>query len=447
MAYVKHAPQADNKKKIALATICVLLVLTIFTAVVGLLGMNVSADGLYKLIPWIPSLSTGWYRALPPNLDFGTGIYNVYTAPKAEGVTDADYTAGLIDTVNTIKQRFTLLGIRGLVAREGDEAIRVTVAAADYSADLFTLVSSKADVTFVDPQGNTFMANEHIKSANFGKATSTATTYSLQFTFTDEGKQLLADKTAAAAAGSAVAITVNIDGASIGTITANQPITGGTALISGIELATAQKYSIQLNSGNLAFTLTAGELNTSEALLGPSLLGTLVIIVAEILFIAAVWFVLRYKVGGLLAAWSLAVMVIFFFFMTGATAISAGARLTPVNAAVIVLCLALCVYSIQVLFSKFSMFSGRGRAPHQAMIEAFSKGSKTVYIVHGALIFLAFILMVIFKRAEFGLTGRILSLGVIANFIVVFIFLRALMQNTANLLVGRMDLLCPTLKK
>jgi hypothetical protein len=444
MANVKHTPQADNKKKIALVTICVLLALTIFTAVIGLVGMNVSADGLYKLVPWIPSLGTGWQRALAPNLDFGPGIYNVLTAEKATDMSDADFTSGLIETVKTIQERFTLLGIKGLAAREGEDSIRVTVAAADYSADLFTLVSAKGAISFVDPSGNTFLANEQIASANYGKTSTTATTYSLQFTFTGEGKKILADTTANAANST---ITVQLDGSSIGSISVSQPMTGGTALVSGLELAAAQSYSIFANSGALGFTLKSGGLDSSPALLGPSFLGTFVIVIAELLFIAAVWFVLRYKIGGLLAAWSLAAMVIFFFFLVGATAINSGTRLTPVNAVVITAILAVSVYSLQTLLAKITLFSSRGRAPRQAIGEAFGKGSKVVYIVHGVLMGIALILMVIFKRAEYGLSGRILALGVIADLAIVFIFQRALMLNAANLLVGRLDLLCSVVKK
>ena len=73
---VQSNKKTVNGKAVAAVTLAVILVLTIAAGIIGVSGMKLDQDGLYKLLAWIPtpSQSSTWREALVPGTDLGDNM-------------------------------------------------------------------------------------------------------------------------------------------------------------------------------------------------------------------------------------------------------------------------------------------------------------------------------------------------------------------------------------
>ena len=70
-----------NTKTKSIVALAIVLVLTVFFGIVGVTGMPLSGDGLYKLRPWRPTTNAvAWPQAISLGLYLRGGVYVEYSA-------------------------------------------------------------------------------------------------------------------------------------------------------------------------------------------------------------------------------------------------------------------------------------------------------------------------------------------------------------------------------
>ena len=62
--------------------LAVLVILTIFVSCLSIAGMNLDAEGVNVLLPWVPVSSANWPESLPVSRSLGGGTYSVQGVPS-----------------------------------------------------------------------------------------------------------------------------------------------------------------------------------------------------------------------------------------------------------------------------------------------------------------------------------------------------------------------------
>ena len=124
----------QNRKPLssgAKGVIClaVLLVITLCASFLSIAGMNLDAEGVNVLLPWVPVSSANWPASLPVNLSLGGGTYVEYTyKPNDDAPADA-----LDASVKTIRDRLAQMGETDAAVSVKDEAVRIELRKMDES--------------------------------------------------------------------------------------------------------------------------------------------------------------------------------------------------------------------------------------------------------------------------------------------------------------------------
>ena len=168
-------------------------VLTIFFGIVGVTGMNLTPNGLYKLKSWLPTTNAeNWPDSLALGLDLRGGVYVEYSCAAPEG-SEADFGTLLSGTIRVIQERLTDKGYaEATVQQIGTDGIRVEIPDVTDPSAVLDLIGSTAKLEFKDPEGNTFMDGSMVKTAvyQFNEGD-----HQVAFTLTDEGAKIFADMT------------------------------------------------------------------------------------------------------------------------------------------------------------------------------------------------------------------------------------------------------------
>ena len=77
---------AVNRKAVAALTLAVALALTVIFVTLGITGRKMDAQGLYNLLPWLPtpSQTSKWREALVPDAGLGETLVSSLS-PSVEG--------------------------------------------------------------------------------------------------------------------------------------------------------------------------------------------------------------------------------------------------------------------------------------------------------------------------------------------------------------------------
>ena len=107
--------QANNNKALSAITLVVLLVVTVAFLLLGVTGRKLDSEGLYKLLPWIPTPTSRfeWREALVPGADFGETETYTYTSLAKD---TADFDA----TVSILSARIAQMGSTGVALDKQD---------------------------------------------------------------------------------------------------------------------------------------------------------------------------------------------------------------------------------------------------------------------------------------------------------------------------------------
>ena len=183
---------ARTKGSVALV---ILLALVVFVSCLAVGGMKLDSEGVKILLPWVPVSAENWPASLPLSRALGGGYYAEYTASAAEG---ADQAAEMKKAADVMQDRLNRWGLTDAKVSAKDNVLRVELPklSEDNLNAALSLAATPAKFEF-SFNGEVFMTEEHIKEAGIGYADETGTSYAVGLTTTEEGKQLLADATAA----------------------------------------------------------------------------------------------------------------------------------------------------------------------------------------------------------------------------------------------------------
>lgn len=391
---------AGSKGIICLA---VLLALTVFVSWLSVFGLSWGDNGMNTLLPWVPVSSENWPQSLPLNRALGGGNAYDYTAALPEG-SEGDLSQETADAVQVIRQRLSKMNEADAAVSEKDGTVRIELRSMDASRLSSVLSMAVMPGQFEFTSGGTaILTEEDIADAQLS-LNSARNGYNLVLKTTAEGAEKLANSGA-----SYVAITC--DGESISTY----------ASVSG-DTITATMGSTQngYNTGvNMAFLLDTGavDVNLTQGAATPvdatsASVKTIFLIAAAILLVCGlVYLLVSGKLTGLsgfLTVWC-AVVLTMFFVATIVVPSASVIALTVGCLVAILLGLLLALYTAVARTDAVAAQIKEGSTPKQAVKFGFRAAAKNVWIVHGAVLLIALILMIFpFSRAA----GYALAAGV-----------------------------------
>ena len=421
----KNSGKRMNGKTKSIIALSIVAVLTIFFGIIGVTGMNLTPDGLYKLKSWLPTTDAeNWPDAIALGLDLRGGVYVEYSCKAPENA-EADFDTLLNGTIRVIQERLTDKGYaEATVQQIGSDGIRVEIPDVTDPSAVLELIGTTAKLEFKDPSGSTFMDGSMVETATYSF---TGDDHQVAFKLTAEGSKIFAEMTR-----NNVGKTLGIylDGKELISPTVESVITGGSGVISRMGSAErAQTIAAQIQSGALPMELTQQKVDTVSATLGTDALSTSVLAgIIGILLIMLVM-VVRYRLNGAVASWALCIYIIILFFLL---AVIPGIQLTLPGLAGIVLGIGMAVDANVIIFERFNEELRAGRAIRAAMRTGFKNAMSAILDANVTTLIAAIVLM-FFGTGSIQGFAKTLLLGVVTSMFTAVVVTRFLMKQVINL--------------
>lgn len=414
-----------NGRTKSIIALTIAAVLTIFFGIVGVTGMNLTPNGLYKLKSWLPTTNAeNWPDSLALGLDLRGGVYVEYSCAAPEG-SEADFGTLLSGTIRVIQERLTDKGYaEATVQQIGTDGIRVEIPDVTDPSAVLDLIGSTAKLEFKDPEGNTFMDGSMVKTAvyQFNEGD-----HQVAFTLTDEGAKIFADMTSN---NIGKTLGIYLDGEELLAPTVQSAITTGSGVITQMQSAEyAQTVAAQIQSGALPMELTQQKVDTVSATLGTDALSTSVLAAVIGLVLIMALMIFRYRLNGVVASWALCDYVIILFFLL---AVIPGIQLTLPGLAGIVLGIGMAVDANVIIFERFNEELRAGRGIRTALRTGFKNAMSAILDANVTTLIAAIVLM-FFGTGSIQGFAKTLLLGVVASMLSAVVITRFLMKNIINL--------------
>ncbi len=414
-----------NGRTKSIIALTIAAVLTIFFGIVGVTGMNLTPNGLYKLKSWLPTTNAdNWPDSLALGLDLRGGVYVEYSCAAPEG-SEADFGTLLSGTIRVIQERLTDKGYaEATVQQIGTDGIRVEIPDVTDPSAVLDLIGSTAKLEFKDPDGNTFMDGSMVKTAvyQFNEGD-----HQVAFTLTDEGAKIFADMTSN---NIGKTLGIYLDGEELLSPTVQSAITTGSGVITQMQSAEyAQTVAAQIQSGALPMELTQQKVDTVSATLGTDALSTSVLAAVIGLVLIMALMIFRYRLNGVLASWALCDYVIILFFLL---AVIPGIQLTLPGLAGIVLGIGMAVDANVIIFERFNEELRAGRGIRTALRTGFKNAMSAILDANVTTLIAAIVLM-FFGTGSIQGFAKTLLLGVVVSMFSAVVITRFLMKNIINL--------------
>lgn len=414
-----------NRKAVSAVTLAVLIALTVIFVFLGFTGRNMDAQGLYKLLPWLPSTGTEarWRETLVPGAELGENLVLSFKAEAENPLTDEEKA----QTIRVLYARLGDLGWRDAKVEEAEDgALRVTVPRAADDGHLEHLLNARGHFTFTDPEGSEFLSGEHIVSARFDMTDQAGTNFSLSIAFDEEGKRIFGEKTAELVGKS---ITLNLDGNALVSPGVNMPMTEGAVSIPGFTRETALEYAVMLRSGAQPYALQTAERTEGAPLLGEKAPEKLVAALLIVFALAALFLIIRQRLGGLVAAWMLLLQLALSYFF--AALIRAGFTIVTLSA--IWMGFLVVLFSVVVLFENVREDIRRGRSVRQAVKESYAGRGHAALDAMAALLVICVVTIIIDAHGVVGDFSKVLGISLLIGLLLTQVALRLILGEALTL--------------
>lgn len=385
----------------------ILLAITVCACYLSVMGMNLDAEGVNVLLPWVPVSSAKWPASLPVSMSLGGGAYAEYAYKLND---DAPENA-LNDSVNTIRARLVQMGESDAVVAVKDDAVRVELRKMDASrlASLRNLAIMGGQFVFADTEGNTVLTEKDVAKAdvsvNYLNANRTSYTVSLAFTLTKDGQAKLAETNP-----SYLSVTCDGDAVSSYGMVDGDKITCSVGSTSSA-YNTAANLAFLVNYGAVDMTLNLRDSGDVAASSGMVLTVVLIVLAAMLVF-ALLYLLCIGKLTGLSAFLGILCAVVLNLFFVASIIVPTEHMLNVGCLAAILLGVLLAVYAAVTRTDAVSKQIKEGNAPKSATKQGFSAAAKNVWLVHACVLAVALILMIFaFSKS----TGYVLASGVAAS--------------------------------
>ncbi|MBQ8200708.1 MAG: protein translocase subunit SecD [Clostridia bacterium] len=410
-----------NAKTKAIVSLAVVLAVTIAAGWLGLTGMPLPPNGLYKLLPWLPTTdAANWPEVLPLGLDLRGGVYVEYSAEKPEG--EADFNSLIEGTMAVITTRLSDKGYsESTVQKLGEDGIRVEIPDVTDPNAILELIGEPALLEFKTPDGETFMTGDMVATAvpaynEMGEAV-------INFKLNAEGTEIFKNMTSAHIG---QALSIYLDGELLLNPTVNETIPTGEGQISGMgTIEDAQTIASQIQSGALPLVLTQQKVDTVSATLGDDALSTSVLAACVGIVLIMALLIVRYRMNGVLASWALVIYIITLFF---AIAVIPGIQLTLPGIAGIVLGIGMAVDANVIIFERFNEEIRSGRSLKAAVRVGFRNAWSAILDANVTTLIAAGVLFAYGTGSIQGF-GITLGLSVLVSMFTAVAVTRFLMKN------------------
>lgn len=379
------AKQMKTRKPVSAKTkglICLLILcaLTVAVSVLALGGWRSGENGMNVLLPWVPTKPADWPQSLPLTKALNGGNFAEYTVALEEGVT-------MDDVVKKINARLDGMSESDRTVTANGDTLRVEMR--DMEEDRLNSVRNTmivpAKLELRKSDGTVLLTEKDVKSTLM-TVNDRQTLYVLQATLTNEGAQKMKEADA-----EGQTLTVYLDNESVTTASYDGSKVNMNFLTTNYNAAS--NVAFFLNTGSVYAKLTlkdSGQVPATAAAVK-----TVVFFAGAVLLIGAlVYLCLARKLTGFSGIWTVWCTLLLGLFFVATLVVPAVYALNVGCLIAVLLGILLAVYTAVTRADAISANIGEGLSPKQASRLGFKGTEKQVWIVHGAAIVLAMILMI-----------------------------------------------------
>ncbi len=386
-----------------------ILVVTIIVIALGLLSYF-----LYQ--PILNNLNLG--------LDLSGGLRVVLQAEEKKG---QEVTPDTIQkAVGILRDRVDKLGVKETALYpQGKDRVVVEIAGEDDPEAAVDILKNTAELEFWDENNKVLVTGKHLKDAQARMSQGEQGNAEVLIDFDKEGTRLFAEATAANVG---KPIKIVIDGNIISAPTVQEPITDGSARITGgFTAKEAQDLAVLLRSGALPVSMKVIEKRSIGPVLGAdslnkSIKAGIIGLIAILIFMLG-----YYRLPGLVADISL---VLYSLLVLGAMSLL-GAVLTLPGIAGFALSIGMAVDANVIIYERLKEELRYGKTLHAAIDAGFKRAFWTILDSNLTTLISAMVLMYLGTGPVKGFAVT-LSIGIIASMLVALTFTRYLLVLMAN---------------
>ena len=395
----------------------VILILTLAFGYLGVNGTWLDQRGLYKLMPWIPTLDTeqNWPKTIVLGLDLKGGVYVEYLASQPDDE-DADFDALLAETMDIMRSRLAAKGYaESTVVKLGSEGIRVEIPNVTNAEALLRLVGSPAKLEFRLEDGTVFMEGKDVKTAEAQMQQTSADGLPeplIHFELTPEGAVLF-DQATAENIGKR--ISIYLGDTLLTSPVVQSRITGGSGVITGMSsIEQAKDIAIQIQSGALPLLIKQQTVDVISASMGPDALKTLATAVLMGLLLVVLLMAVRYRLLGVVADWAFVIYYMFIFFII---AITQNIHVTLPGVSGLILGFIMVIGSHITIFERVNTEIKAGRSVKAAVRAGYTNALSTIMDAHVVIILVGIILLLLGDGRIQGFAATLVPGAIVSVFI------------------------------
>ncbi len=368
------------------------------------------------------------YQPLLNNINLGLdlrgGLRVVLEAQEVEGEKITEDT--IQKAVGILRNRVDSLGVKETTLYpQGDKRVVIEIAGEEDPEAAVDILKNTAQLEFWDQEGNVLLTGKNLKDAQ-ARMTQNGSTAEVTIEFDSEGTKLFAKATTDNVH---KPIAIVIDNEVISAPNVNEPITTGSAVITGNFTAKeAQDLAVLLRSGALPVTLQVMEKRSVGPSLGAdslekSVKAGIIGIIAILVFMLG-----YYRLPGLVATlslilYSLIVLAVMWFL---------GAVLTLPGIAGLALSIGMGVDANIIIYERIKEELRYGKTLHAAIEAGFNRAFWAIFDANITTLITALVLMYFGTGPVKGFAVT-LSIGIIASLFVALTFTRYLLVLFANI--------------
>lgn len=356
-----------GKKICYSAIVLVLLVGLILTAIFGMNGKGYGS---------VEDISLG--------LDLAGGVSITYE------IQDEDFsTQDVEDTIYKLQQRAESYSTESNVYREGDNRVTVEIPTGENSEEdaneILQALGTPGSLEFLDSdnyalftQGSeyeTLLTGSDVQNAQAYTDTTdsdSTTPYGVQLTFTDEGAEKFYNATSDNV-GSYIYIL--FDGEVVSAPTVSSAISGGTAVINGIEsYETAENLATYIRVGSVPVTLEEVSSSIVSPQLGASAIKSSMVAAVIGLVLLCVFMIVIYRLPGVVATLTLSIYTTLVLFLLSVYDLT----LTLPGIAGIILGIGMAVDGNVIIYTRIREEIAAGKSVESSILAGYSKAASAI---------------------------------------------------------------------
>ncbi len=394
-----------NKKKarISLAAIFVIIVLFAYTVFVG-----------------IGKTGTGAMRNIILGLDLSGGVSITYQAVGDEEPSAED----MADTVYKLQQRVQSYSTEAQVYQEGSDRINIEIPGVSDANSILEELGKPGSLEFRLTDGTVVLTGTQVASAEAKSQQDSMGNreYVVQLDLTSDGAEAFATATSENVGNQ---IQIVYDDEIISAPVVNEAITGGTAIISGMDgLEEAQNLASSIRIGSLSLELEEIRSNVVGAQLGENAIRTSLIAGAIGLAIVIVFMIAVYALPGIAAGIALIIYTLLMLLMLNAFDLT----LTLPGIAGIILGIGMAVDANVIIYARIREEISAGTSVKGAIRTGFKKALSAILDGNITTLIAAFILNLLGTGSVKGF-AQTLALGIVLSMFTALVVSRLLITS------------------